>query len=84
MNQFEFDPIATFGAARKRFAFQKSDFMRQAMLLMNDLVNSAFSNLLASLESCRPHDGRYCNVKINARRTGIAVSRRGRNSKTIE
>lgn len=49
MNQFELDSVAAFGATRKCLTLQKGDFMGQPMLLMDDFVNSAIRDLLASL-----------------------------------
>lgn len=51
MNQFEVDSVAAFGAAWKCIVLQKGDFMRQAMLLVDDFVNAAIRDLLAGLES---------------------------------
>ncbi|GEM_PF-5458816 len=64
VNQFEFDSVAAFGAAWKCLTLQKGDFMRQPMLLVDDFVNSAIRDLLASLESWRAHNGRYSSANF--------------------
>jgi hypothetical protein len=64
VNQFEFDSVAAFGAARKCLTLQKGDFMRQPMLMMDDFVNSAVRDLLAGLESWCAHNGRYSSANL--------------------